>query len=337
MAYEARTKVSAHDVPDDRRRRFVTGDVSMPPLGIDADRGLVSASANAVWPRGITSLPGVFGRTCWTKYGDVAIGPHRRRPVSACPHVEAFPSRESDEELNLGVSALRAFIERFPKHKLASTAHLEIAQSYVERGRYDDAAAALAAVPARSAHTRSREEIPDGPKHAGPLLQLQKKYAEAIEAWRDYLAKHPSDKQWSNVQREIINTEYLMAADKFEAKQYAAANRLFAEFLAKYPLDERVPGILLSMNRKAVRGEEMGRGHRRLAADRLEVSRFGRGLARRSSSSPRPWRRSSASWRRRWRSIARRPGALRRRRPAGHRPADRDEHDRGHRAGLPQR
>ena len=41
-----------------------------------------------------------------------------------------------------------------------------------------------------------------------------------------------------------------MAKDKLTAKEYEAANRLFAEFMAKYPLDERLPGILLSMNEK---------------------------------------------------------------------------------------
>ena len=75
------------------------------------------------------------------------------------------------------------------------------------------------------------------------------------------------------MQREIVNTEYLMAAEKLEAKQYDAANKLFAEFLAKYPLDARNPEILLLMNRKIVRGGEVGRGDRRLAAAGLEVSR----------------------------------------------------------------
>ena len=58
------------------------------------------------------------------------------------------------------------------------------------------------------------------------------------------------------MQREIIDTEYLMADEKLEAKQYDAANRLFAEFMVKYPLDGRVPGILLLMNRKACAEEK---------------------------------------------------------------------------------
>ena len=41
------------------------------------------------------------------------------------------------------------------------------------------------------------------------------------------------------MQREIINTEYLIAADRYQRKDYAAARQLWSEFLAKYPLDAR--------------------------------------------------------------------------------------------------
>ena len=100
---------------------------------------------------------------------------------------------------------------------------------------------------------------------------MQKKYPEAIAAWREYLAKHPADKEWSSVQREIIDTEYLMAVEKFDAKQFDAANKLFAQFMVKYPLDGRVPGILLSMNSKAIAG---GRWDEAIAAWRQIVSKY---------------------------------------------------------------
>ncbi len=142
-----------------------------------------------------------------------------------------IPKPQSDEELNLGVSALRAFIERFSKHKLASQAHLEIAESYVERGRYADAAAALRQFLGNPQY-QSRKQIPVARNLLGHCLQLQKKFPEAIAAWREYLAKYPADPQWSNVQREIIDTEYLMAAEKLEAKQYDG----------RQPPVRRVPG-----------------------------------------------------------------------------------------------
>ncbi len=92
----------------------------------------------------------------------------------------------------------------------------------------------------------------------GRCYLLQKKYTEAIAAWRDYLAKHPTHRLWSDVQREIIDAEYQMAVDRLEAKQFEAANRLFAEFMEKYPLDGRLPGIWMLMNHKACAEEKWG-------------------------------------------------------------------------------
>lgn len=166
-----------------------------------------------------------------------------------------IPSPQSDEELNLGVAALRAFIERFPKHKLASRAQLEIAKSFMERDQHQSAVAALVQFLGDNSY-QDREEIPDARQMLGRCYQLQQKYPEALEAWRTYLTKHPAHKAWSDVQRDLIDTEYLMACEKLAAKQYDAANQHFAEFLAKYPLDPRNPAILLLMNRKAYAEEK---------------------------------------------------------------------------------
>ena len=162
-----------------------------------------------------------------------------------------IPAPENDEDLNLGVAALKAFIEKYPKHKLASVAHLEIAQSYLSRGRHEEAVAALKQFLADPRY-QDRAEIPDARNLLGYCYQVQKKFPEAIEAWREYLVKHPAHKAWNDVQREIVNTEYMMAIEKLETKKYDEANKLFAEFLAKYPLDGRGPQILLLMNRKFV-------------------------------------------------------------------------------------
>ncbi|MGQ9575090.1 MAG: tetratricopeptide repeat protein [Thermoguttaceae bacterium] len=140
------------------------------------------------------------------------------------------------------MAALESFIERFPTHKLASRAHLDIATSYMHFGRYEDAAKALKRFLTDDRY-KDREETPEGRQLLGRALQLQKKFPEALAAWQEYLARHPTHKAWSQVQREIVNTEYLMARDKMEAKQYEAAVKLFTEFLAKYPLDPRNPEV----------------------------------------------------------------------------------------------
>ena len=71
-----------------------------------------------------------------------------------------IPRPSNEEELNLGTAALQAFIERFPTHKLASKAHLEIAGSFIFRGRFEDAVTALKRFLADERY-KDREEIPD--------------------------------------------------------------------------------------------------------------------------------------------------------------------------------
>jgi len=154
-----------------------------------------------------------------------------------------IPQPQSDEELSLGVAALEAFLARFPEHKLAGQAHLDIAQSYVNRGRYEDAVASLKRFLADERY-KDREQVPDARNLLGKSYQLQKKFAEALAVWHEYLSLHPAHKAWSSVQHEIIQTEYLVAEEQYQQKKYAAARKLWDEFLAKYPLDERNPAIL---------------------------------------------------------------------------------------------
>ncbi|MEE8450536.1 MAG: tetratricopeptide repeat protein, partial [Thermoguttaceae bacterium] len=160
-----------------------------------------------------------------------------------------IPKPGNDEELALGTAALRTFLDRFAEHKLAGQAHLDIARSNIHRGRYEDAVVSLKQFLGDARHA-DLDEIPDARNLLGRSYQLQKKFTEALATWREYLAKHPAHKAWSTAQKQILDTEFLMASEKIDAEEYDAANELFAQFLAKYPLDGRNPNILLLMNRK---------------------------------------------------------------------------------------
>ena len=166
-----------------------------------------------------------------------------------------IPNPGDDEQLNLGTAALRTFLERFPKHAKAGQAHLEIAQSYLNRGRPADATAALKQFLA-DPRCRECKELPDAQNLLGRAYQSQKEYTQALAAWREFLAKYPAHNAWSAVQQAIVETEYLMACEQFAAKKYAEANKLFAEYLAKYPLDPRSPAILLLMNQQNIAEEK---------------------------------------------------------------------------------
>ena len=154
-----------------------------------------------------------------------------------------IPSPPTDEDLNLGVAALESFVKKYPAHKLAAQAQLRIAESYISRGRYADAVKSLTRFLADPRYA-DREELADARNLLGRSYQLQRNFTAALAAWRDYLVKHPSHHAWSQVQQQIVDTEYLMAADKAKDRKFDDARKLWNDFLAKYPLDPRDPRIL---------------------------------------------------------------------------------------------
>ena len=166
-----------------------------------------------------------------------------------------LPAPQTDDELGLGVASLEAFLKRYPDHKLASAAHLRIASSYVHRGRFDDAVKTIGRFLADERYAQT-DEVPDARVLLGRSYQLQKKFTEALEAWRDYLAKHPAHHAWSDVQREIVNTEFLLGYEAREAKRYGEARKLWTEFQQKYPLDGRNASILYEFGRMAFKEEK---------------------------------------------------------------------------------
>ena len=153
------------------------------------------------------------------------------------------PQPASDEDLNLGVAALEGAAERFPDHEWAPRARLDVAKSYLHRDRHEEAVGALTRFLADERYG-DRDEIADARALLGRAYQLQKKYAEALGAWQEYLAQHSSHASSSAVQRRVIDTEYMMGIEEFQANDFDAARKLWNAFLVKYPLDARNPQIL---------------------------------------------------------------------------------------------
>ena len=155
----------------------------------------------------------------------------------------APPVPPEPQAFSLGIAALEAFIEKFPEHKLASRATLDMALTYMHLGRHGDAARILEGFLANPRY-QDREEIPEARYLLGRALRQQKKFSEALKVWQEYLVRHPTHSAWSAVQREIVETEFAMARDRFEAKDYAQAAKLWTDFQSRYPLDPRLPEIL---------------------------------------------------------------------------------------------
>src|SRR5262245_18032425 len=160
-------------------------------------------------------------------------------------HTHGIPAPPTVGELELGVAALEKFVKAFPKHELAPQAEFEIAQSYAHHGRFEQTVATLKKLIANADYAKAKQ-VPAAWNLLGQSYAAQKKFTEAIGAWREFLDKYPSDSNWSNVQRVIIDTEYAMAEEERTRENYAAARKLWETFLNKYPLDGRAPQILLA-------------------------------------------------------------------------------------------
>ncbi|MEK6237203.1 MAG: tetratricopeptide repeat protein, partial [Planctomycetales bacterium] len=179
-----------------------------------------------------------------------------------------MPKPDDDEQLSLGVAALERFLKRFPKHELAARASLLIIQARLHRKRHEEAVVALKAFLANERFAESKQ-IPDARRLLGAAYRDQKKFVEAVAAWREYLAKHPTHPAWSETQRAVISAEYFLAAEALRAKRFDDARALWQAFLIKYPLDDRAPGILFlfgEMNHKQKKWEEAMADWRRAAA-----------------------------------------------------------------------
>ena len=147
-----------------------------------------------------------------------------------------IPEPANSVALDLGLAALRSFVERFPDHEDAGKAHVLMAESFVNSRRFDEAVECLNTFLADPRFADS-DRIPEARDLLGQSYQLQEKCDDAIRVWRTFLLEHTADERWNEVQREIIDTEYLRAAEHYEREEYAKAREYFTKFLAQYPLD----------------------------------------------------------------------------------------------------
>jgi alpha-2-macroglobulin len=158
-----------------------------------------------------------------------------------------------DTNLNLGVAALRRFLQAYPAHPWAVKAAYEIGASYLARGQSQPALEAL------NAFLKGDEFRAEGDEakrdlaqlamtvtfQIGQILQSQEKFVEAIAAWTGYLAQYPNGPQSADALRAILDTELRIADDHLRREQYDEARAAWQAFVAKNPLDGRVPEVLL--------------------------------------------------------------------------------------------
>jgi uncharacterized protein YfaS (alpha-2-macroglobulin family)/TolA-binding protein len=172
-----------------------------------------------------------------------------------------IPTPADSGMLTLGVQTLKGLIQAYPESKQAVQAAHDIAAANMHLGRTDAAIAAYRALVDRTSirpntdATRTLAETlaQDALFTIGRLLFQQKKYAEAIGVWNQYIARYPSGPQWSAAQQAILDAEFQMGADAVAAKRYDEGREAWEAFLQKYPLDRRAPGILYMFGELATR------------------------------------------------------------------------------------
>lgn len=176
-----------------------------------------------------------------------------------------IPSPPNETSLDLGVAALKRLLEAYPDHPLAVKAAFEIGRSYMERGRSQASLEAFEAFLAGKgyqagdtdeARRDEAEWLMAAQFHVAWILRWQGKYAEAIEAWKDYLAKYPNGPQSADSQKAILATQLLIAQEHLRLKRYDEARRVWGEFVAQNPLDGRVPQVLFQVGASFLQEEK---------------------------------------------------------------------------------
>jgi hypothetical protein len=154
-----------------------------------------------------------------------------------------MPNPTSDEELSLGIAALKRFLEKFPHDDRVGQAYLIMARGNVARQRWNDAADVLKEF-LSDARAEKAKERADAMYLLAEVHRQQQRFQEAIELWRKFVQEFPTHPSWNNAQIQIIETEFAAAYEKFIHEEYDAAHQAWETFLQLHPLDSRAPKIL---------------------------------------------------------------------------------------------
>jgi TolA-binding protein len=172
----------------------------------------------------------------------------------------AMPQPGDDNALALGTAALKKLLERNPAHPLAVNAAYEIAAGAIHRGKTQQAIEALQAFIERKNHEATTDDakrrqadlIMTATFQVGQVLQSQAKFDEAINAFKTYLSRFPDGPQSADAQRQILETQLMIAAEHLRHERYDEARAAWQAFATANPLDGRVPQLLFQIGESFV-------------------------------------------------------------------------------------
>ena len=183
--------------------------------------------------------------------------------------------------VGLGIAAMRRFLAAYPEHPMAVEAAYQVAAAERDRRRGEQALAAFRAflkgegyrAETAEARRRQAELAATATFQVGRTLQGQGKLAEAITAWKDYLANFPNGPQFADAQRAILDAQLAIADEHDDRGRFEQARAARAAFVAQNPLDPRVPLTLFRIGRSFL---AEGQPDRAIAAWEDLIARFPR-------------------------------------------------------------
>ena len=170
--------------------------------------------------------------------------------------IQSFPVSTGDPVKH--VAALRAFLKSYPAHARSAEAAMRLVRALIGQNKPDEAIEACKALydradwPAPAANEMDKrtpaERLESWRQMAffqiGALHFAARRYPQAIEQWRGYIAKHPDGGLWQQAQARIIEAEFQLCLEAVATDNRDEATKRFDAFIAAHPLDARCAQLL---------------------------------------------------------------------------------------------
>ena len=157
-----------------------------------------------------------------------------------------FPKPETAQELALGIKAAEDFIDAYSGDPRSKQLMFEIAEGYRILKQTENAISAYQDfLVVASGDLDILDQQMSATFYIAELQFRQKKYAEAILSWEQYLANFPNGPNWTRAQQRIIDAEFQIGISLLADKAYNDTIASFQQFEKDHPLDPRIRQILV--------------------------------------------------------------------------------------------
>ena len=157
-----------------------------------------------------------------------------------------FPKPETAQELALGIKAAEDFIDAYSGDPRSKQLMFEIAEGYRILKQTENAISSYQDFLVVAAEDLDiLDQQMSATFYIAELQFSQKKYAEAILSWEQYLANFPNGPNWTRAQQRIIDAEFQIGISLLADKAYDDTIASFQQFEKDHPLDPRIRQILV--------------------------------------------------------------------------------------------